>query len=168
MLLVLEVVTVFLVAVSMGMALAHALEFPGKLRLDEQAYRSVQTIYYPGFTIGGIGEGLAVVATLILMLLMRHEGVSFWLAFSAFVAILAMQGVFWFVTQPTNRCWLKNQSMSKAGTRFFAIDRTNRANSTEAIYPDWKNLRDRWEYSHLVRAVLASIALVTLVVAVAI
>jgi len=137
MLLILQIVTVFLVAVSMSMALAHAVEFPGKLRLDEQAYRSVQTIYYPGFTFGGIGEALAVVATLILMLSIRHDGVSFWWAFSAFVAIVAMQAVFWFITQPTNRYWLKNQPLSEAGTRFFALDRADSPGSTEAIYPDW-------------------------------
>jgi hypothetical protein len=48
MLLSLEVVTVFLVGVAMSMALAHALEYPGKLRLDERTYLAVQTIYYPG------------------------------------------------------------------------------------------------------------------------
>jgi hypothetical protein len=32
---------------------------------------------------------------------------------------------------------------------------------------DWKELRDRWEYSHVVRAVLAVIALIALLVAVA-
>ena len=86
--LILEVITIFLVAIAMSMAVAHALEFPGKLRLDHKTYATVQTIYYPGFTFGGIGEVLAVVATLILMLSMRHDGVSFWWAFSAFVAIV--------------------------------------------------------------------------------
>ena len=70
MLLLLQIVTVFLVGVAMSMALAHALEYPGKMRLDESTYMAVQTIYYPGFTIGGIGELLAVV-TLILALVMR-------------------------------------------------------------------------------------------------
>ena len=35
MVLALQVVTVFLVGVTMRTALVHALEFPGKLRLDE-------------------------------------------------------------------------------------------------------------------------------------
>ena len=49
--------SLLLVAVTMGLSLAHALEFPGKLRLDEPTYRAVQAIYYPGFTIGGlVGE----------------------------------------------------------------------------------------------------------------
>jgi hypothetical protein len=50
----LQVVTVLLVAVAMSLTLAHALELPGKMRLDEQTYRAVQTIYYPGFTFGGL------------------------------------------------------------------------------------------------------------------
>jgi hypothetical protein len=89
MFLALQVVTVFLAGTSMTMALAHALEFSGKkMRLDEQTYMAVQRIYYPGFTLGGIAEPLAVIATLVLMLLMRDHGVAFWWALSAFVALL--------------------------------------------------------------------------------
>lgn len=76
MLLTLQVVTIFLVGVAMSLALAHALEFPRKLRLDEQTYLTVQTIYYPGFTAGGIGEVLAVISTLILMFALRNDGAA--------------------------------------------------------------------------------------------
>jgi hypothetical protein len=45
---------------------AHALELPGKLRLDRDAYLAVQTIHYPGFTIvGGIGEAGGLIVTLV-------------------------------------------------------------------------------------------------------
>jgi hypothetical protein len=44
----------------MGVVLAHALELPGELRLDEQTYLAVQTTYYPGFTIGGMAEPLSL------------------------------------------------------------------------------------------------------------
>ena len=167
MLLVIQVITVFLVAVAMSMALAHALEFPGKLRLDERTYKAVQTIYYPGFTIGGIGEPLAVVATLVLLLIMPEHRAAFWWTFTAFAAITVMHVVFWFVTQPTNKYWLKDQDLSKTGTKFFAVDQV-KSGSSEAESPDWKRLRDRWEYSHIARAALSGIALVALVVAVAI
>lgn len=49
----LSVLSLLLLAVTMGLSLAHALERPGKLRLVEPTYRAVQAIYYPGFTIGG-------------------------------------------------------------------------------------------------------------------
>ena len=57
--LILQVINVFLVAVAMALSLAHALEFPGKMRLPKEAYLATQTIYYPGFTIGGAGNVLA-------------------------------------------------------------------------------------------------------------
>jgi hypothetical protein len=76
--LTLEVIAVFFTAVAMSLWLAHALEFPGKMRLDGQTYRTVQTIYYPGFTVGGVGEPLAAVATLALLIEMRHRDSAFW------------------------------------------------------------------------------------------
>jgi hypothetical protein len=56
MFLAFEVITLVLVAIAMALSLAHALEFPGKLRLSREHYLAVQTIYYPGFTIGGSGR----------------------------------------------------------------------------------------------------------------
>ena len=53
----------FLSALVLTMTLAHALEMPGKMRLDREQYYAVQTIYYPGFTIGGAAEPLAILAT---------------------------------------------------------------------------------------------------------
>jgi len=165
MLLTLQVTAVFLVALTMGLALAHALEFPGKLRLDERTYLAVQTIYYPGFTIGGIGEPLAIVATLILTIAMRNDGAMFWWTLAAFVAVLATHVVFWLVTQPTNRYWLRKQQMGRAGTKFFAADAARLEADTEKR--DWKRMRDQWEYSHVARAVLSAIALLALIIAVA-
>jgi hypothetical protein len=166
MLLALQVATVFLTGVAMTMALAHALEFPGKLRLDEQTYMAVQMIYYPGFTLGGIGEGLAILATLILIIVKRDDGAAFWWALAAFVALLVMHTVFWVVTQPVNRYWLKNKRLGTVGSKFFALDREKRSESS-AVDHNWKKFRDRWEYSHLVRAALSVIALIAVAVAIA-
>ena len=51
-----EVISLFLSAVTMSTSLAHALEFPGKMGLDQSTYLAVQTIYYPGFAFAGIAE----------------------------------------------------------------------------------------------------------------
>lgn len=160
----LQVITVFLAAVTMSLALAHALEFPGKLRLDKQTYLRVQTIYYPGFTVGGAGEPLAAIATLILLIFMRAT-TAFWWILAALIALIAMHSVFWLVTQPTNRYWLRNQQLSKAGEKFFAAGQTKQEAVEEA--PDWRRVRDQWEYSHIARAVLSAFALVALLIAVA-
>lgn len=148
MFLALQVVTVFLAGTAMTIALAHALEFPGKMRLDEQTHMAVQLIYYPGVTLGGIAELLAAVATLVLMLLMRDHGAAFCCALSAFLALLAMHAIFWFMTQPVNRHWLKNHRLGTAGTKFFALDRMN-LSAADTFDSNWHRFRDRWEYSRL-------------------
>jgi hypothetical protein len=50
------VATIFLASIIMSLSLAHALELPGKMRLCKESYVKTQTIYYPGFTIGGLAE----------------------------------------------------------------------------------------------------------------
>jgi hypothetical protein len=167
--LILEVITIFLVAIAMSMAVAHALEFPGKLRLDHKTYATVQTIYYPGFTVAGVGEPLAAVAVLILLLILPGRGTAFWWVLSAFIALLLMHAVFWFVTQPTNRYWLGSQKLSRAGAKFFAVDRTAQsgADITDNDNMEWQHFRDRWEYSHIVRAILSVIALIAITIAIA-
>ena len=56
MFLALQILSIVLVAVAMALALAHALELPGKMRLSNDEYLTVQPIYYPGFAIGGMAE----------------------------------------------------------------------------------------------------------------
>lgn len=167
MLLALEIVTVFFASIAMSMALAHALEYPGKLRLDERTYLAVQTIYYPGFTIGGIGEPLALIAILIFVLAIRNDRVAFGWALSALIAIAVMHGIFWIVTQPTNRYWLRHQQLGATGTQFFGMERAPAQGDPKVESPNWIRLRDRWEYSHIARAVLSAYAMIALVVAIA-
>ena len=76
----LQVLTVMLAAVTMALSLAHALEFPGKLRLKEEQYLAVQPIYYPGF---------------IALLIMTPAGTAaFWLVAGALAALVTVQVIF--------------------------------------------------------------------------
>ena len=163
--LILQVITVFLVAVAMSLALAHALELPGKMRLNRETYLAVQGIYYPGFTYGGLGEGLAMVATLVLLILTPRSSAAFWWTLTGFIALLAMHAVYWVVTHPVNKYWLKDTKLQGFGGEFFSLDPTKKGAAAEEGSEGWKKLRDKWEYSHLVRAVLAVVALIALVVA---
>lgn len=153
----LQIVTLVLVAVTMALSLAHALEYPGKLRLGEKDYRAVQAIYYPGFTFGGASEPAAIVVTFVLLLLTPGD-TAFWLTLVALIALIAVQAVFWLMTQPVNKHWLKGEKLSGAGKTFFGTGGN--------VQGGWTALRDRWEYSHIVRAALAMIAFVLLLVAV--
>lgn len=164
----LEVVSILLVAITMGLALAHALELPGKLRLDERTYRVVQTIYYPGFTIGGVSEPLAIVSTFLLLFANRRDHTRFVLVLVALITLVATQVVFWLITQPANRIWLKDHKLRAAGAKFFAIQKAEQAPDQEIDGCDWIGLRNRWEYSHVARAVFSGIGLIALVLAIAI
>ena len=93
MLNLLQTLTVLLVAVAMGLSLAHALELPGKLRLTQDEYRVVQPIYYPGFTIGGIAEPLSLLATTVLLILKPLGSRAFWLTLVAMVGLIGRQTV---------------------------------------------------------------------------
>lgn len=151
----LQVVAVMLVALCMALSVAHALEYPGKMRLDEQTYRAVQRIYYPGFTIGGGTEPLAILATAAVALLTPRGGPAFWLALLALVAIALMHAVFWLVVQPVNKAWMKGQPTAAPATVFFRT-------GGEGAGDDWTVLRNRWEIGHIVRAVLATVSLLAL------
>ncbi len=167
MFMILQVLTVFLVAVAMGLSLAHALELPGKARLDKNTYFAVQQIYYPGFTYGGLGEGLGMVSSLILLLLTPADSPAYWWILTALIALVVMHGVYWVVTHPVNKFWLKDTRLTGLGGEFFALDPMKKGAAAEAGREGWIRLRDRWEYSHILRAFFAAIALISLTVATA-
>jgi hypothetical protein len=158
----LQVITVLLVAVALALALAHALEYPGKMRLSREDYLVTQSIYYPGFTIGGCGETLGLPATLALLLLMPRGSAPFWWALVGFLALAIMHAVFWAVTQPVNRYWTSNLELSSAARNFFRVE----PKQPRPQFDQWERLRDKWEYSHIARAVLAMIALISVTVAI--
>src|SRR5947207_1963303 len=114
-------VAIVLAAIGMGLSLAHALELPGKRRLGRDAYFAVQTIYYPGFTIGGaFGEPLAAAATLVTLLFTTPGSPLFWLVLAALVCLLFEHGLYWLLTHPVNKVWLQKQNLGGSGASFFA------------------------------------------------
>ena len=149
----------FLTAVAMSLSLAHALELPGKLRLDRDHYLAVQTIYYPGFTYGGFAEPLAIAALAALLVVQPAASTVFWLTAGALAAMAATQILFWTVVQPVNRQWLASTELSEAAERFF------RSGPSVEQSADWTRLRDRWERGHFARAVTSTAAFVLLLAA---
>jgi hypothetical protein len=164
---VLQVLTVCLVAVGMSLALAHALELPGKMRLDRDTYLAMQPIYYPGFTIGaGVGEAGGMMATLVLLIATPRTSHAFSWTLVAFLLLVAMHLAYWVFTHPVNKFWLRGAQLTGFGRGFFRFDPLNRSAPGERD-DTWKRLRNRWEYSHVIRAVLGGVSLVCLVIAVA-
>ncbi len=163
--LTLEVLTLVMVAIATALALAHALELPGKLRLSKDEYLAVQPIYYPGFAIAGIAEPLSLLLLAALMVMTPAGSTAFALTVAAFVALAAMHVAYWVLTHPVNNFWLKDMRLRGAGRGFFAFDPLQRnGGDTQA---DWMHLRNRWEFSHVVRAALGLAGLVLFAAAVA-
>ena len=161
MLPILQVITLVLVAVGVSLTLAHALELPGKMRLRKEDYVAVQSIYYPGFTIGAFfGEFGAIIAALVLLIATPSETLAQLLTFIALIALLLMHAVYWVLTHAVNKFWVADQKLGKAGAAFFNP-------SGERAGEDWARLRNRWEYSHVARACCAMVALVALAAATA-
>ena len=155
-----QVLTLAVMVVAVSAAFAHALELPGKMRLTKDEYFAVQSIYYPGFTIAGATEPLATILLLILIVLTPHDA---WLLQVALLAWIAMQVVYWLVTHRLNRVWLRRTELSAAGSRFFSLGQ--RGGASEAAADDWTRLRDRWEHSHVVRAILAGVSFIAVAIA---
>jgi hypothetical protein len=132
MFMVLQVLTVIVCAIAMSLALAHSLELPGKMRLSKEQYLGVQTIYYPGFTIGGIAEPVALVLMLVLLLLTPAETAEFWLTAGAFVTLLAMHAAYWLLTHPVNNFWLKDFKLKGIGASFFSFKRLKQSDDFRA------------------------------------
>jgi hypothetical protein len=160
---VLQVFSVIIVVLALVPALAHALELPGKLRLAQDAYFAVQPIYYPGFTVAGIAEPVAIVCTALLLFVTPRASADFWLALAALAALVGMHAVYWIFTHPVNNFWLRDEKLGRVGSGFFAAAQP--AASGDPGQAHWKKLRNRWEYSHIARAVLAFAGFIALLLA---
>src|SRR5262245_30022809 len=112
MLAVLQILSLGLVVLVMVPVLAHALELPGKLRLTRDASFAVQPIYYPGFTIVGASEPLAIVSTIVLLVLTPRGSSDFWLTLVALLGLIGVHAVYWLFTHPVNNFWLQGEKLS--------------------------------------------------------
>ena len=128
---VLQVVTVLLVTLALVPSLAHALELPGKLRLDKAAYLTVQPIDYPGFTCW---SWRAWRSDRYCGSLVAHTAgdFGFWLTLVALLGLIAMHAVYWVITHPVNKFWLQQENLGGFGSGFFSFGANRSGPSAEA------------------------------------
>jgi hypothetical protein len=158
MIFALKILTLVLVVVTVSLSLAHALELPGKMRLGREQYLAVQPIYYPGFTYAGICEPAAVLALIALLILTPGGTPAFWLIAGALAAAGLESALYWILTAPVNRVWMQGQKLSGSAQKFCGTGMQEGQ--------DWKALRDRWERSHVYRAMAAAVSFLLLSMAV--
>ncbi|HKY94631.1 MAG TPA: hypothetical protein VJL84_04965 [Kiloniellales bacterium] len=127
------------VGLMLGPALAHLFSLPNKLPLDREDYFVTQAIY-SGWQFIGVAVVGALASLLWLAVALRRQGPALLWILAALGCIVAAQAIFWAFTYPAN---------------------VATANWTQ-IPDDWERLRDEWEYSHAVGAVLTLGALLSL------
>jgi hypothetical protein len=132
--------------------------------MSRETYFAVQPMYYPGFTIGAVfGEFGAMLATLALLAVTPPGIPAFWLSLAALAGLLLMHALYWLLTHPVNKVWLRDQKLRGAGAAFFAVGGAGGLGPSAGL--EWTKLRNRWEYSHVTRAVFAMASLIALAAA---
>jgi hypothetical protein len=76
-----------------------------------------------------------------------------------------MHAVYWIWIHPTNPYWLRSAEvkLGNVGGSFFALDPGGQSGASRDV--DWTKFRDRWEYSHLIRAGSGFVSFVALILA---
>src|SRR5262249_32931997 len=88
----------------------------------------------------------AIIVSAVLAVLLRRAGWAFALTFGAAVALAAALGAWGALVSPVNQRWAE---LSPGG-----------------LPPDWQVLRTRWEYGHVVHALLLLVGFAALVTSV--
>jgi hypothetical protein len=132
-------IAILLTVVSFGPSAAHLFALPNKIGMDQAGYFTVQGIYRGWALFGAVLIPL-LGCDIALAIMMRHEGLRFWLAIAASACIALSLVVFFIWVFPGNQA-TQNWTVAPA---------------------DWRALRARWEFGHAVNAVIVFASLCAL------
>ena len=122
-------------ALILGLAFAHVMEVPGKLRIDGPTWLIVQQNLYIGFgPAAAVMEPLGILFTWILVFMLRGHRSAFRLVLLAAVSTTMGLVVWALVVSPMNAL----------------LDGWTPA----TLPPDWTACRDQWELGHAIHAAL--------------
>ena len=134
-----------LAALTLAMAFCHLLEMSPKMKYDAALYTTLQQTLYRNFGVplGAAIETGAVILTIVLAILNRKGGSTFFLtAITASCYVVAF--VIWFV-----RVAPANAEINKW--------------TTTSVPANWTQWRNQWERAHALRAVLFLVGFSTLI-----
>jgi Domain of unknown function (DUF1772) len=136
----LRLLTIMLTALSMSAAFAHLLEMPAKIHYDGPKWLNLLQTLYPTFgKVSGVCEIGAVVASFILVVAVRKQPNAFRWTLLGTSCLAATHAIFWIWVAPVNATMVPL--------------------TPETLPVDWTRLRDQWEFSHAIRALLQIAAL---------
>jgi membrane protein YdbS with pleckstrin-like domain len=120
--------------------LAHLLEANNKMQLSKDEYRVVQQIYR-GWAFLGIILIIGLISTLLLTIQTRHQPFFIWNLLSC-ICVLATLAIFFVFIFPVNQ----------------------QTKNWEILPDNWLQLRNRWEFSHIINAVIYFTVLLMLII----
>jgi hypothetical protein len=142
-------VVMLLSALTMGLTFAHVLELPQRLQYDADLWFALtrpNALYRYFGVVGGPIEVAAVVGTIMLAVVLRHQRPSNRLAVGAALFHSAALAAWVTIVAPANA------AIGEWGSR--------------GIPPDWETWRIRWETGHALGFVLLSVGFCVLIVTV--
>ena len=129
--------TIILAAFSLSLSMTHLLEFPQRMKFDQQLWVRVtvfEGVYKYFGSAGAVFEVGAILAAVVLIFLVRGRGPTFhWTLGGA--SLLAAAFVSWI---------LFVNSANAELARWL----------TSPVPPDWTSTRDQWEYAHAINALI--------------
>jgi len=139
----LQLVAILCIAVAMAGGWAHLLALSQKMTLSREDYLTVQQIYR-GWALLGVPIVGALISSVALTVILRHEGKPFYFLLAAALCVALSLLLFFCFTLPANK-----------------------ATQDWTVLPEgWETLRRQWEYSHAVGAFLYFAALASISVSV--
>jgi hypothetical protein len=145
---ILRFATLLLVALSMGMAFAHALELRPKMDYEPAMYLLPHRTLYEFFgpPVGGFIEAAAVLSSVALVFFVRRRGRAFLPTAAGAVCMVIAHVIWWLWVNPANVALVEM--------------------SLNSPPPDWTQFRNQWEYTHFARFFLQLVSLSALLISV--
>ncbi len=139
--------TIVLTAFSLSLSMAHLMEFPQRMKFDQQLWVKVtvfENLYALFGSVGAVFEIGAILTAFILAFLVRGRGQTFaWSLGGAVLLLVAFVSWIVFVADANAELakWLTNP-----------------------VPPDWTRTRNQWEYAHAANALIKIVAFSLLVI----
>lgn len=141
----LRFVCIVCAALACGLTITHDLEMPGKQLLSGAEWLTVQHTFYGGFAIvGGLAEVLGLLTAGLLTYFLRHQRLEVILSLLVALCFAGMLILFAVGNNPLNQqiaTW-----------------------TPQTLPANWHTVRDAWDGFHAASSILASLALILLLI----